>query len=448
MPPSIDRIKYFIFQLFFILNFFPAAWAQKKAVVLTPVNSVPSARPDRIILSWVTDPTTSFTVTWRTDQTVTSAQAEIALADASSFFAQYAQPHPAVSEPLKTESGAAFYHHVSFTGLRPNTLYAYRVGDGKNWSEWFQYRTANNQPEPYSFIYFGDAQNELFSLWSRVIRDAYATAPQARFMIHAGDLVNHADSDAEWQEWFAAGSFIHASIPSLPTPGNHEYTRIAGIPALTKMWQPQFTLPHNGVPGLEDSNYYVDYQNARIISLNSMMQVRAQADWLEKVLQHNPQKWTFITFHYPVFSISGRHEIGNLKKLWKPIFDKYKVDLVMQGHEHSYARGTGTNLPAGVTQKDSTAGTVYVVSVSGPKMYALGPDHWMHRAAENTQLYQVITVDNDRLIYKSRTVTGELYDAFELQKQPGRPNKLIELKTDVGPERRFNNTLPPSRSQP
>ena len=433
-----DYFCLFIISFFFLLAG-EVNGQKKEPAPPVQVNSVPSSRPDRIILSWTGDPKTSFTVTWRTDNTVKKPQAEIALADGSYYFRYYSKAIPATTEPLATESGAALYHHVNFQNLNPNTLYAYRVGDGTYWSEWYQFKTANNQPEPFSFIYLGDAQNELFSLWSRTIRSAYAEAPKAKFMIHAGDLINHAEADAEWQEWFAAGSFIHATIPSLPTPGNHEYTRTVGIPTLTRLWQPQFTLPQNGIKGLEDTNYYIDYQNARVISLNSMVHVRAQADWLEKVLKNNPQQWTFVFFHYPVISASKRNEIGNLRKHWKPIFDKYKVDLVMQGHDHSYARGS--NLPNGITHKDDQSGTVYVVSVSGPKMYDLTDKKWMDKAAENTQLYQVITIDKDRLLYKSITVTGEVYDTFELQKQAGKPNLLTELKPDIPVERRFINTL-------
>lgn len=435
MPPKYGGLAFYIIIL---LTASGRAFAQP-APVINQVNAIPSLRPDRIILSWISEPTTSFTVTWRTSNAVKSPKAELALADASSFFRYYSQNYPASSQPLTTESGAALYHQVNFKELKPNTLYAYRVGDGTYWSEWYQFRTANDKPEPFSFIYLGDAQNELFSLWSRTIRSAYAEAPKAKFLIHAGDLINHADNDTEWQEWFAAGSFIHATIPSLPTPGNHEYTRTVGIPTLTRMWQPQFSLPHNGVRGLEDTNYYIDYQNARVISLNSMMHVPAQADWLEKILKNNPKQWTFVFFHYPVFSASKRNEIGNLQKHWKPIFDKYKVDLVMQGHDHSYARGT--NLPKGINHKENESGTVYVVSVSGPKMYELTDKRWMDRAAENTQLFQVITVDRDRLLYKSITVTGEVYDTFELQKQPGKPNLFTELKPDLPAERNFRNTL-------
>jgi hypothetical protein len=48
--------------------------------------------------------------------------------------------------PLEAENGLAHHHGVTFTGLRPGTLYAYRVGGGDTWSEWFQFRTASPPP--------------------------------------------------------------------------------------------------------------------------------------------------------------------------------------------------------------------------------------------------------------------------------------------------------------
>ena len=54
--------------------------------------------------------------------------------------------------------------------LQPDTLYAYRVGDGVNWTEYYHFKTASYEEEPFSFIYFGDAQNEVKTHWSRVFR--------------------------------------------------------------------------------------------------------------------------------------------------------------------------------------------------------------------------------------------------------------------------------------
>jgi hypothetical protein len=78
---------------------------------------------------------------------------------------------------------------------------------------------------------------------------------------------------------------------------------------------------------------------------------------------------------------------------------------------------------------------MYVVSVSGPKMYRLRREPWMQRVAEQTQLYQVITVDGDRLAVEARTADGELYDAFDLVKQRGRPNRVVDRIPRGVPER-------------
>ena len=132
---------------------------------------------------------------------------------------------------------------ADFVGLKPDAKYAYRVGDGVNWSEWFHFKTAPTKQEPFSFIYFGDAQNDIKSQWSRVIREAYSDAPKARFMLHAGDLINRAEADAEWGEWFDDGSFLHATLSCVAVPCNHEQVRsIDGTRRLSHYWRTQFAI--------------------------------------------------------------------------------------------------------------------------------------------------------------------------------------------------------------
>lgn len=405
------------------------------------IDSVPTEIPDRIVLNFSGDPATTASITWRTSTEVAAAEGEIALADASPNFVIRSTKVNAKTERWQQNGHKAHFHSVTFTDLQPNTLYAYRVGSDAIWSEWFHFHTAKAEAAPFTFIYFGDAQDNLLSLWSRTIRTAYADAPRADFIIHAGDLVNRANKDSEWAEWFKAGSFIHAQIPGIPTPGNHEYYRPKeGAPReLSVLWRPHFTLPQNGLKGLEETVYYVDYQGARIISLNSNQELDAQAAWLEGVLHNNPNTWTFVTFHHPVFSVSQGRDNSSLRKTWKPLFDKYKVDMVLQGHDHAYGRGD--NLPHGANVREHETGTVYVVSVSGPKMYTLAKKRWMVRAAENTQLYQIISVDGNTLRYQAKTVTGELYDVFDLIKQEGKTNTLIERMPEGTPERNYDNTL-------
>jgi 3',5'-cyclic AMP phosphodiesterase CpdA len=484
----------------------------------------PSPLPDRVVLTWSDDPTTTQSVSWRTDVSVKRGVAELALARDSGR-AMEGDTYAARTEAFVSNLGEAHQHRVTFTGLAPDTLYAYRVGDGANWSEWFHFRTARKEAAAFTFVYFGDAQNEIKTHWSRVFREAFREAPRAAFTLHAGDLVNRAESDAEWGEWFGAPAWVNGTIPVVATPGNHEYYRanagpenerlwtardgrrllvevsmvvegdetapsgyrvearsgevtahirldgnqrflevdeaftdltgytaeelkgtrpnqaplrdqraVPGELTLSRHWRAQFEFPMNGPAGLEETAYYLDYQGARIISLNSLERQAEQAEWLREVLGNNLQRWTIVTFHHPIFSPASDRDNPRLRELWKPVLDEFKVDLVLTGHDHTYARSGdvsgrvgSANVPTGYQQVyDQAIGTVYVVSVSGPKMYGLGDASWAIRVAEDTQLYQVITVAHDELRYVARTATSRLYDQFTLKKREGEPNLLIE----------------------
>ena len=392
----------------------------------------PTEFPDRIILTWSDDPMTSQSVTWRTSAEVENSKAQVILAPNTPIYLDSVQTVDAASEFLEVDSVKANYHSVTFRELQPATTYAYRVGNDGTWSEWFQFTTAPRKGTPFTFAYFGDAQNNLKSQWSRVIRQAFSNLPKAAFMVHAGDLINSTQSDSEWGEWNFAGGFINAMIPSVSTPGNHEYdSEEDGTLVLDYHWKKQFTFPENGPSEFSETVYYLDYSDLRIISLNSQeivqneVSMETQKVWLEKVLSENTQKWTVITFHHPIYSSGTGRDNKEFREAFKPIFDKYKVDLVLQGHDHSYGRGR--NLPSGVANQDPAAqGPVYVVSVSGPKMYNLTFDKWMDRAASNTQLFQLISIEGNRLSYGAYTATGDLYDAFDLIKSEGKPKEFID----------------------
>ncbi|MEQ8881492.1 MAG: metallophosphoesterase, partial [Cyclobacteriaceae bacterium] len=222
-------------------------------------------------------------------------------------------------------------------------------------------------------------------------------------------------------------------------PGNHEYRNVV----LSPQWKKQFNLPKNGPEGLDEVCYQVNYPNLKIISLDaeqideSPEYKQAQLEWLDSILTDDPRKWTAITFHYPIFSTKPNRDNVEFRKDFKPVFDKHKVDIVLQGHDHAYGRGMVNNVPTGYQVKDKTSGTMYVVSVSGPKMYDVSDDPWMDRRAGNTQLFQIITIEDNTLTYGAYTATGELYDAFDLVKSEGAPNKLVNRIPEME-ERRLN----------
>ena len=65
-----------------------------------------------------------------------------------------------------------------------------------------------------------------------------------------------------------------------------------------------------------------------------------QKKWLEKVLSdRSPNiKWKIVVGHHPIYTGGWRTEAYDTKavrQVLQPIFDKYKVDVYLAGHEHS-----------------------------------------------------------------------------------------------------------------
>jgi len=377
-----------------------------------------SALPERIILNLTATPATSQAVTWRTAIAVDHPQAQIAPASGMADFDKNARSVDAQSQIVAMGKGHAVVHHtVVFEGLAPDTMYAYRVGASGAWSEWNQFQTASREADVFSFIYFGDPQEEIKSKCSRIFRAAYRKAPHADFWHFVGDLVDNGDRDGEWGELFDAMGWIARTTPMIMLPGNHEYPNRRKVNGenyhLFPLWRPHFTLPENGPAGLEETVYFIDYQGARLVMLNGNERLNDQALWLDRVLADNPQHWTIVAIHQPIYSTGKYRDSQKRQNLFVPIFDKYQVDLVLQGHDHTYSRSARLKNGA----RDET-GTVYVVSVSGPKSYPVNPryEDLMEASGTDSQLFQVIHVTPDRLDYESYDAAGTCCDVFTLKK--------------------------------
>lgn len=403
---------------------------------------LPTRIPDRVILNLSESPLATLNVNWRTSAAQQTGKVEWAEAMHSSAFLENVVSGVAQSEFLSVSHDTnptieAYYHAAQVIGLAPGKTYVYRVGTAPYWSEWFQVTLPDPDANGISFIYLGDAQNGVRDHWSRLIRQAYKHHPQAAFSLHAGDLINRHDNDFEWGEWFYAGGFIHATIPSIMTPGNHEYGK-DGL--LSPQWRPQFNLPENGPDGLEETCYQINYPYLKLISLNAEQIEEApylkqrQVEWLDSLLSHDRREWTVITIHHPFYSTKDNRDNVDLRKHFKPSIDKYKVDLVLQGHDHAYGRGMiGPSQNGTMTEVTAEKeGTVYVVSMAGIKMYEAGNFPWMERKASKTQTYQLIHISTDqKLSYGAYTINGELYDAFELHKRSDGSNELINKIPDT-----------------
>lgn len=413
------------------------------------------AAPTRVILTPTETPETSQSFSWLAgDVSHQSGQVEIGLASGGDTSAVDAYQAGQVNGNQS--------HHFSATaeGLTPGTEYRYRVGLPGSWSEWFTFTTADPNVTDFQFVYYGDAQIGLDTTWPMVVAQAEARATNSIGSVHAGDLINTGGDDTQWRNWFKGMQNSATNTNVMAAPGNHEYSG----DSLLKSWKAHFEYPLNQ-PGTEsigelaklaqgdtpeaqqyaayfehwgqfaaETVYYTDYQNVRFITLNATrdttflkpanlpgctgtacpstrvadLWTEYQAAWLDYVLKNSPSKWNVVTFHQPVYSTSSGRNEPVLRKYWVPVFEENNIDLVLMGHDHTYARGYNN---ADVTDTAGvTNGPVYAVSNSGAKHYALETEAknvWTNNGAtqvvrgENVTTYQVIDVSQDQLVYRS-----------------------------------------------
>jgi len=415
-----------------------SAWPVAAHAAAEPNTQVPAGShhyaatgfPDRIVSSPAQDAAHGFAVAWRTDASVTAPVLELAMAGDSPDLGK-PRTVRATSAELRSENGISLHHRADVDGLLPDTLYAYRVQGKDTWSAWTHFRTAALGGQPLTLLYFGDTQNKNLSLVSRVMRQAWRGAPDARLALFAGDLVSGGDGvdDSEWGEWFEAGRWLLEGTAVAPAPGNHEYhEEFEDTPQERRVlgghWPVTFALPRNGPAETARTTYWFDYQDVRVAVIDGTSALdlgtaKAQAQWLDGVLADNPHPWSIVLVHQPFYSPRADRDNLELVEQLLPVLRRRKVDLVLQGHDHTYGRRG---------DEGGAATPVFVVSVAGPKQYRLSDmaRRTMRPVGEDTQLYQVLRIDPQRIAYESRTATGRLYDAFELKRDADGAKQLFE----------------------
>jgi hypothetical protein len=373
--------------------------------------------PDQIILTWNDDPRTTQTIQWRTSDPVRKgyvryAKKSLLLAVGTNSPTMLAQ---AVTEPLRTRfmvnDPVVRHHTVTLTNLEPATSYLYTVGDGtpRGWSASSEFITAPVSPAPFSFVYMGDAQTGFYH-WGTLLRAAHRNRPDAAFYIVAGDLVNHGADRNEWDDLFFNGRGVFERRPLIPVIGNHDC--LGGHPSLYLRF---FDLPKNGPRKIEKERVYsFEYSNALFIVLDSNLNPAKQTAWLEEQLSRSRATWKFATFHHPAYSSAPKRDNREIRELWGALFDKYHVDIALQGHDHSYLRTHP--MKAGAPVPTPAEGTIYTVAVSGTKMYHQDPRDYTAVGFTNISTYQTIDIQNRRLTYRALDLNGTVRDEFVIQK--------------------------------
>lgn len=386
-----------------------------------------SAEPDHITLTWLGDPRTNQTITWRTD--VSAMVGLVRIWEAGSVTAGSAPllVLPATTRLLATDDADMNLHTVTVSGLKPATLYQYQVGGGDAWAGPYSFKTAPLKAEPFSFVIFGDSQSLDYNVWRRTMLQAYRDNPAAAFFISMGDLVDVGQDYAEWEAWFAATAGVMESWPILPVVGNHECYTPERVFSRPRYFTAQFSVPENGPAGLERQVYSFDYGEVHFVVLDSQAGeqkqflpdlLERQRQWLAQDLAGTDRKWKVALIHRPLFGNKPQGVNEQLRQVFAPLFDEYKVDVVFTAHDHVIARTVPINADAETAPPG--AGTIHAATGrSGTKTYQnVEAKEWnvfFENPADEPN-YLVVAVTGNALQVRAISVSGSVVDEWAAEK--------------------------------
>jgi acid phosphatase type 7 len=379
---------------------------------------VASSKPDQVMLTWSEDPRTSQTIQWRT-----SVQANRGYVDyqkkSDHLRFQPLKPSRETAQTTRLETRTllndrvVYRHTAVLRGLTPGSTYVYSVGDGseEGWTELSEFTTAPAAAQSFSFIYMGDPQTGL-DRWGTLLHNAFRARPDAAFYLLAGDIVNRGAERNEWDNLFRNAEGVFDRRPVMPALGNHDCQ--GGQP---RLYLEQFALPRNGPSELVPERVYsFEYGNCLFVILDGNLNPRKQAPWLEETLSRTKATWKFAVYHHPAYSSGGNRDNAALRRTWTPLFDKYHLDLALQGHDHAYLRTYP--MKAGKRVASPKDGTVYIISVSGTKLYAQPKHDYAEFGMTKVSTYQVIDIQTsgNRLVYRAYDIDGKLRDELVIEK--------------------------------
>ena len=374
----------------------------------------PLREPGRVLLTFAGDERSRF-VTWQCDNVVRPAWLELVQQPDGDTVRIEAR-----GEVFVSRSGKAAYYQARLDGLEPSARYAYRVGVENEGSDWYSFETHPSGKRPFAFLYIGDVQDTLQGETNRFLREALRRHPSCEFTLCGGDLVER-PTDSYWGEAFRNLDSVGQCMPFVTVTGNHDYFK-GVIQRIERRFDLVF--PYFQTTSTDDNRLLaLDYADARLLLLDSNRRPHKlwqQRRWLNRQLKESRAHWNILVLHHPLYSIKGGN---NLVQRW--LFDgvarEHGVDLVLQGHEHAYARMTNRDSEGRATTP------VYTVSHCSPKNYRIQFDKRFDRFGISSRYYQVVEITDTVLTVSAYDVyEHRLYDSLRIVKPQGKPSVRIE----------------------
>ena len=346
------------------------------------------------------------------------------------------QLSPAIGEVFASRHGKAAYYVARLRDLKAGHTYRYRVCTGGKKSDWHEFHLPQAHESETTFLYMGDIQDSIGGIANHLLREAFRRNPDTEFLVCGGDLTER-PTDAYWGETFETLDSVGQSVPVLTITGNHDYLK-----GIVCQLERRFSLIHSyfldSMVG-ENQVFTVRYKNVQLFCLDSNREffyLWTQRRWLEEQLEKSRAKWKIVVLHHPLYSI--RSSMNNLIQRWmfNDIICEHEVDVVLQGHEHAYARMTTSSQPSTLNSKLSTLNSklsppIYTVSHCSPKSYRIEFDEMVDKFGTGSRYYQMVRTRGDTLFLTAWDANeGTLYDSLYIVKR-GANTQVVDAGKDI-----------------
>jgi hypothetical protein len=303
--------------------------------------------------------------------------------------------YPGKLDRARVEATSTRIHELRLDGLEPNTRYRYRVepsaqrgGSGSFW-------TAPGATDAFSFVVLGDTRFGR-EIHRSLVRQIVELEPDPRFVFNLGDMVSDGESASEWKAFFEDVSPLARFRPYYSTLGNHERD--------ADLYFQLFSLPRNG--SHLERNYSFDYGNAHFTVIDSNEKYRddeRQLEWLDRDLERaRSATFRIVFFHHSGHGTRPQrmedHE--TVSRLFDPYFERHRVSLVFNAHDHNYVRAAKN-------------GVDYVVTGGGgAPLHEVGPPIGEVVVQYKIHHYCRVMVSAERIEVAALDPEGGLVDSF------------------------------------
>ncbi len=382
-------------------------------------------------------------------------------------------------------------HIVQLSGLAVNTKYYYSVGSSGralqgDANNYFKTAPYAGSKQKVRILAMGDMGNN--STTQKNVRNAYLNYNGTNYTdiwMLLGDNAYEQGTESNYNtNFFNIYKNLSKNHVLWPAPGNHDYANNTARQADHNIaYYKIFSLPSaaeaGGIASNTEAYYSYNYGNIHFVSLDSYGwetgderlydTLSPQVIWLKKDLAARNQQWTIVYFHHPPYT-KGSHnsdteqELINIRKNLVRILERYKVDLVLNGHSHLYERSYLINGHYGLENTFDSAtnelsnssgkyngsarscpyiknlsgvrnGIVFAVVGSSGKISGTSPGYphqAMYYSNNTVGGALIIEIESNRLVAKWVCSDSVIRDNFTIMKQVNKKtNKAITLGSNI-----------------